>query len=142
MPERYFFEIEGTPVAKPRMTQRDRWSPSKASVRYWAWCEEFKLRVVLSMREQGLQAPIAEPVSITPLFYIPVPRSVSKVERARRERVRHIIKPDLKNLVAALEDSLNKVLWQDDSLIYGYDRAAKLWTKEPIGMIQLEVLAG
>jgi len=119
----YVLRIEGGPVPKPRMTRRDRWMPSKAVQRYHFWAD--LVRVMGRSLFKG--GPLHMPVIIRATFYLPIPKSVSRPERLRRSATPHVIKPDLKNLIAGLEDALNGTAWHDDSQIVGYDQCRKVW---------------
>lgn len=135
-----FVEIPGTPVPKPRMTQRDKFMPSLGARRYFSWAKHARLCGAQALMEQyGSRGHFAGPVAIRAIFYLPIPRSVSKAEREARRLEGHVQKPDLKNLVAGLEDALNKVLWGDDAQIDTYREARKLWTDERQGLTQLTV---
>lgn len=114
--------IPGAPVPKPRMTQRDKWMPSKATQRYLAWKDVIRL-----MAAPIFKVPYTVPIQLSCHFFIAVPRSLTKLERAERLGGMHTVKPDLKNLIAGLEDALNKVAWADDSQIFSYARSAKFW---------------
>lgn len=122
-------EIPGTPVPKPRMTQRDKWLPSKPTQRYRHWADHVRLVV-----GQSIRAPYHSPVAICAKFLMPLPKSLSDLEKRRRLALPHTQKPDLKNLVAGLEDALNRVAWTDDAVIYEYRDTNKSWTKERQGL--------
>ncbi len=42
----------------------------------------------------------------------------------------HIVKPDLKNLIASIEDGCNKIVWRDDCQIYGYGETYKRYADD------------
>lgn len=119
----YVLRIEGAPVPKPRMTRRDRWLPSRAVQRYHAWAD--LVRIMGRSLFRGGPLPMA--VVIRATFYLPIPKSCARLERQRRAATPHAIKPDLKNLIAGLEDALNGTAWNDDSQIVGYDQCRKVW---------------
>ena len=130
----WVLRIEGAPVAKPRMTRRDRWMPSKAVQRYFAWADLVKIMG----RSLFKRSPLAAPVVIRARFFLPIPRSCARPERLRRVGAPHVLKPDIKNLIAGLEDALNGIAWNDDSQIVGYDECRKYWAHGP-GVTVLEV---
>lgn len=103
------------PVAKPRMTQRDRWAKRPAVVRYHEFCDELRLR-------WGNQE-VPEKVSIK--FYLPMPKSWSKKKRKEMVWKPHQQRPDVDNLVKAFLDAL----CEEDSYIYGV-RAEKYWSDD------------
>lgn len=118
------FEI--TPVAKPRMTQSDKWQTRPATSRYWAFKDELQLQA----RQFGFTLSEAFKVS----FCLPMPASWSKAKRDRMLGSKHAGRPDLSNLLKAVEDSL---LPDDDSGIW-FIQAQKTWAIE--GMIAIENL--
>lgn len=123
----WVLRIEGAPVAKPRMTRRDRWMPSKAAARYWAWADIVKLTAKPLFR----RGPLFCPVLIEATFFLPIPASCARPERSRRAGTPHVLKPDIKNLIAGLEDALNGIAWNDDSQIVGYEKCCKYWAHTP-----------
>ena len=103
------------PVAKPRMTQRDRWQKRPAVVKY----REFK--------DSCRIAHVAVPdVGATVLFCLPIPKSYSKKVRAEYECMRHAQTPDIDNLIKALMDSV-KTQDKQVSSIHAY----KVWSSNP-----------
>ena len=53
------------------------------------------------------------------IFYRPVQRSLSKIEKSRRlnNTSKPVVKPDIDNYAKATFDALTGVLWHDDSKI-------------------------
>lgn len=102
------------PVSKPRQTQRDKWKPSKAVLRYRAFADECRLRMA------GVDLDGAD---IT--FYLPIPQSWSKRKKREMLGEPHRQKPDLDNLIKALGDAL----YGDDSCIASI-QARKVWSNE------------
>lgn len=117
--------LEGTPMPKPRMTQRDKWMPSKAAQRYFTWANLLKNHAAHLFQE-----PWRGPIILSAKFFLPVPRSLSMREKTARAGMPHTFKPDLKNLIAGLEDALNGVAWADDAVIIGYNNCAKYWASQ------------
>lgn len=123
----WILRIEGAPMPKPRMTRRDRWMPSKAAQRYFAWADLVKI-VGRALFKRG---PLLVPVLIEATFFLPIPVSCARPERLRRAGTPHVQKPDVKNLIAGLEDALNGIAWNDDSQIVGYEKCCKYWAHTP-----------
>jgi len=102
------------PVAKPRMTQRDKWQQRRCVMRYRAFKDEcWRLGVYLP--EAGARVT----------FWIPMPKSWTKRKRAEMEGMPHQQKPDLDNLIKALADACYK----DDSAIWQIT-AEKRWASK------------
>lgn len=101
-----------TPVPKPRMTRRDRWAKRPCVMRYWAFADQCKaLGVKLS----------ADGDSVT--FVLPMPKSWPKKKQEAMKGKPHQQKPDISNLLKALEDATNV----DDSHIWHYSGLKKIW---------------
>lgn len=98
------------PVAKPRMTQRDKWQQRPAVLKY----RKFKDAV----RQAGLTVPPKLHVT----FYVPVPTSWSKRKRREMLFTPHQQRPDIDNFIKALLDAC----LEDDAHIWSIT-ATKLW---------------
>ena len=109
------FRVTGVPVAKPRMTQRDRWAQRPAVVRYRAYADALRLAAPKNLP--------TEPMSIMVTFRIPMPATWPKWKRQQMIGAPHRQKPDLSNLLKSVEDAL----WPEDSLI-AHVQAEKFWT--------------
>lgn len=109
------FEIE--PMGKPRMTQRDKWlkPPRKPVELYWEYKDklvEMATRLMFDMPESEFGVK----------FVLPMPHSWSKKKRDQMDGAPHKQKPDLDNLMKALQDCLCK----EDSFIHHYE-CRKVW---------------
>ena len=110
-----------TPVAKPRMTQRDKRGDKRPVVaRYHAFKDECRLRNVV--------LPVS---SARVVFHIPMPKSWSGKKRIEMCGSRHQQKPDIDNLFKALADAV----YLDDSNIWDI-RITKRWAV--IGSIDID----
>ena len=104
------------PVAKPRMTRRDKRPPVRPVVaKYWAFKDE------ITLKKNGFYLPDAFSV----VFFVPMPKSWSKKKKALFMGQPHKQTPDLDNLIKGLGDAF-KV---DDSGIY-HIHAKKIWWDE------------
>jgi Holliday junction resolvase RusA-like endonuclease len=112
------------PIPKCRMTQRDRWlDPPRPSVaRYRSFADE--------VRAQGVQLPESDSAV---LFVLPMPKSWSKKKKVKMVGQAHKQKPDLSNLLKALEDAI----YSDDSRIWHYRELSKRWGV--IGQIIIQI---
>jgi Holliday junction resolvase RusA-like endonuclease len=115
----YYKVIRGIyPVAKPRMTQRDKWEIRPCSLAYWAYKNELAIEMVGEIL----------PIPFHVVFLIPMPKSWSKKNKLRRKGTKHLVKPDVDNLVKGFLDAL----LERDQEVWDI-RATKLWwSDEPI----------
>lgn len=100
-----------TPVAKPRMTKRDKWKVRKPVAVYRAYCDELRLKG-FTLPDHGYHI----------IFILPMPTSWSKKKRAAMDGNPHQQKPDKDNLEKAVMDAIFK----DDSHIWD-GRVTKVW---------------
>lgn len=93
--------VEGTPIPKPRMTQRDKKQVREVVARYRAWCDRIRYAYIAQCGRMW------ERVALWFYFY------------GRSSRL------DLSNAIKSVEDALNKIAWPDDNItrIPGYDGA-------------------
>lgn len=103
-----------TPVPKPRMTQRDKWlNPPRPGVAKYRAFKDAVCAAGVEIRVFGSDI----------CFVLPMPASWSKIKRARMLGTRHQSRPDLSNLLKALEDAL----FTEDSHIWNYHGLTKIW---------------
>lgn len=110
------------PVPKPRMTQSDKWKKRDCVLRYRLFCDEVRLR--------GVELP---PSGASITFIMPMPESWPKRKRDEMDGKPHQQKPDLSNLIKALEDAVHL----DDSHIWQYS-AEKAWGERGLIVIRNE----
>ncbi len=111
-----------TPVPKPRMTQRDKWNPSKATLRYRAYKDDLN-----NLFKDEI------PARLEVVFGMPMPPSWSEKKKKLKNITPHQQKPDIDNLVKGLLDDL----CEDDAYVYEVN-ARKVWTRS--GFIYLQTL--
>jgi len=122
--KRYLIPIR--PMPKPRMTKKSS-VYSKAAKRYWAWKDE----LWYACFDNALDVTTVAPPCISCEFTLPMPKSWSKWKREEMLGKIHRQKPDLSNLIKAIEDCL----WDKDEGIGMYGRMVKRWGKE--GQIEI-----
>lgn len=73
-----------------------------------------------------------KPIHVSIVFYRPIQRSLSKVEKERRAKgtIYPTVKPDLDNYIKSTFDALNGVLWHDDNNIVSI-HAMKMYSDKP-----------
>jgi Holliday junction resolvase RusA-like endonuclease len=110
-------EIYTDPIAKPRMTQRDRWAQRPCVVHYRRYCDV--------LREECEREGWTLPDSVAITFVIEMPRSWSKKKRLAMQAEHHSGKPDIDNLIKGVLDALRP---EDDSGVWRVS-AVKRWGK-------------
>ena len=98
------------PVAKgrPQFNRKTGAAFTPAKTRnYEAW--------VAMVVKQWFRAPLDGPLSITIDFYLPRPQKISGPRYPNPGPVIHTKTPDLDNLIKAVLDGMNKVVFKDDS---------------------------
>jgi Holliday junction resolvase RusA-like endonuclease len=108
-----------TPVAKPRMTQSDRWRQRDIVMRYRVFCDELRLKV----------GRHKFPDRVELIFYMPMPTSWSKKKKERMNGTPHKVRPDRDNLEKAVMDAL--IQKPDDDARVWEGHSAKYWSDEP-----------
>ncbi len=109
------------PVAKPRMTQRDKWKKRACVLRYRAFCDKVR----------ALRVALPQPCRV--VFYLPMPRSWSETRKVKSDGEPHAVRPDLDNLCKALFDAVCR----NDAHLWNV-QAEKRWGLKP--RIEVEAL--
>lgn len=106
------FTIPGKPFAwkRPRFNRKTGATFNDAA-------QESYYSTVASIALRHLNQPLDGPVGMTVMATFAMPKSWSKKKRAAMAGKPHTQKPDLSNLVKAIEDAANRVLFLDDSQI-------------------------
>jgi Holliday junction resolvase RusA-like endonuclease len=117
------FIVEGAPVPKgrPRSFVTDggrigHYTPSKTHL-----YEEMVRLSGLSAMNRGGWRKLLGAVDLTVVFVMPIPKSwnAKRQEAARAGQIVPTGKPDLDNLIKAVKDGLNGVVWHDDAQVVG-----------------------
>jgi Holliday junction resolvase RusA-like endonuclease len=114
------YTLDIDPMPKPRMVRSDAWKKRPVVKKYWAFCDEMRLKCSKVPRLDYLDI----------VFCMPMPESWSQKKKDFNEGKPHKQKPDIDNLVKSVMDALYK----DDSGIWMIS-AKKSWSKN--GMIIL-----
>jgi Holliday junction resolvase RusA-like endonuclease len=117
----YIFRI--TPLAKPRMTQRDKWAHRKPVAAYFA----FKTLLVALAKLQEFHPSD----QMRMRFYLPMPKSWSQQKKQRLNGRPHQQKPDRDNLEKGVLDAF----FTDDSRSW-HGETYKYWAVD--GRIEIE----
>jgi Holliday junction resolvase RusA-like endonuclease len=116
------FTVPGTPMGKPRMTQRDKWMKRECVVRYRAWADMIRLCCP--------NPPPAERLARINIFaYFAPPSSWSAKKRQAMIGHPYRQKPDPDNIAKAVLDSL----WPDGDQAVGSVYIERQW-RETAGL--------
>lgn len=107
------------PIAKPRMSQRDKWAKRPPVMRYRAFAKELALQA--SRQGFSLENGLAYE------FHLPMPKSWSQKKQLEKLGQLHDQKPDLDNLLKSIFD----VLLRQDCLIGHVAQVKKIWALKP-----------
>lgn len=110
--------LDIAPVAKPRMTRRDKWKPSVRAKKYFEFANRLRAKAA---REHYA---ITLPLSIT--FVVEVPKSWSKKKKEKYLGELKDSRPDLDNYIKAFKDAL----CEEDSGVSHYGEMKKIWGTE------------
>ncbi len=120
------------PVAKPRMSNQDRYSTPPPNYTGSHWPRPCVARWRAFEDEVALRRVELPPSRAHVVFGVPMPKSWSKAKKAAHDGKKHEATPDLSNLLKALEDAC----YVDDKVIWHYGSLMKLWARE--GYISIE----
>lgn len=125
------FTIYGEPVAQGR--PRTAVIAGHARVYDPVKSRNYKQIIREEVLKQRPARLIEGPVSLTVRAYKLIPKSFSKAKRAAAlaGELRPVTKPDLKNILAGVEDALNQVIWGDDSQVVDFGGSGKWYSDVP-----------
>lgn len=122
--------IPGTPTAKGRARAKRMgktgirmYTPTRTAS-YESVCASVARAVMKS------RAPLRGPLLVTFFLHMPIPASLSVKKQVALNGKPHVKKPDASNVVKAVEDALNGIVWHDDSQI-AHLTARKVYSLEP-----------
>lgn len=140
-----YFEVDGTPVpkARPRLKRGGAFTPPKTKAYE-------RLVAGYAKRAMGNTRPSHKPIIARMEFYLPRPMTHFRTGRHAGELkewaigMRHVVKPDIDNLIKAILDACNGIVYKDDSqvviVIIGKDYGVK--PRAEITFEELEEIAG
>lgn len=126
------FEIPGDPVAKARA--RATIIAGRARMYTPAKTENYEARVALfAQQAMDGRTPIEGAVALSVHASFPIPASWPKKRQAaaREGRELHTKKPDLDNVLKAIKDGLNGIVWKDDSQVAILRECRKGYSDKP-----------
>ena len=122
---------ELTIIGQPQAQGRPRFSTRNNRMRAFDPHKDKKCWMKLQLMEQYNKHVLTEPLSIDIIFHMPIPKSTSK-KKAKlmlTNEIKHTKKPDIDNLVKAVLDSCNSIIFRDDSQIWQVN-AKKMYGEE------------
>jgi len=116
--------IDGPPISKnrPRFGKGRTYSDQKQESLAIQW--EIK-----SQLPKGFQ-PLTGAVELQFFFFMPIPTSTSKKrqEMMLKNEIKHTTGKDLDNLIKMVKDCMNKIVYNDDSQVWKYPEAIKVYS--------------
>ena len=135
------FEIAGEPVP---YRERAAFAKNKKfiySYRPKNVIDAGKYAKIEAERAMGVKAPFTGAVALNAIFFMPIPASWSKKEKAAALNRFHIVKPDRTNLTKLLEDAFKGVIWADDSEVCA-GQIYKVYSNKPRTLVQVQTIEG
>lgn len=133
------FEIPGDPVAKAR--PRAAMVGGHARLYTPAKTEKYEARVAVFGQQAMAGRPALEgavALSVTALFPIPPSWPKKRQAAARAGTELHTKKPDLDNVIKAIKDGLNGIVWADDSQVAVLRECRKAYSDAPRVVVTVE----
>lgn len=112
----------GKIIGKPTMTHRDKWKDRPCILAYRAFCDRLRYKAYGKNQKQ----PLPGPTRLKVTCYV-------KDTTAKRREGPHTVKPDLSNVVKAVEDAL----FLNDQQIYT-TTSEKFWSNGSAERIEIE----
>lgn len=127
--ERFVYMVPGDPIplARARISQ---WNSNKGR-RMWDSQKQAKLHFGIAVRSihEGKKL-YTGPVSLDVVFYMAMPKTMSKKKQQELSGKPHVYTPDLSNMLKFVEDAATGVLWDNDCII-AYVSAQKIYDVFP-----------
>ena len=112
------FEVEGPPQGKgrPRFARRGNFVQTYTDTKTLTYETKIQAAAMLAM---GASEPLETPVSVYLYARLPIPKSYPKkrVEACLEGLERPLKKPDVDNIAKAFLDSMNGVVYKDDTQV-------------------------
>jgi Holliday junction resolvase RusA-like endonuclease len=116
------------PLQRPRVTKSHTYNPQQEVLEGVSWDAHFQIHG----NEKTITSlfPLRAPISLSMAFYMPIPKSLSKIKQTALLSKPHIKKPDVDNLIKFYMDALSGVLFFDDKLVHSI-HAHKIYDIKP-----------
>lgn len=126
IPEAITFTVPGDAVAKPRMTQSDKWKKRPSVVKYRSWSDLVGACCSRAIGRRFAGTVLRSYFRIRVICYFQMPRSWNEKTKASKKGCPHDLKPDADNILKGCVDSLFPT---GDSQIYDM-HITKLWADD------------
>lgn len=139
------FFAPGEPVAKARAGRRIVKSKTgKSFVQSYTPKKTAKYETMiaeLAKQQMIMREPTSAPIKLDLVLFFAIPESWPKwkQEAAQTNHIAHTAKPDADNVVKAIKDGLNKIVWVDDSQVCEV-HVMKLYSNTPGVLIDVTEL--
>lgn len=127
-------EISGVPVPqhRPRCTKNGHvYDDQKLIKEQYRW----------QLKGQYRNEPLTSPISLDITFHMPIPKGTSSIRK--KEMINgmyyHIKRPDIDNLKKLVFDTMNGIIFKDDSQVAEV-RARKIYSERPATIINVRSL--
>ena len=118
-----YFIIDGEPIAKgrPRFGNGRTYTPQKTRDAEQYIADRVRYSIDCPKK------PTDKPLEAKFVFYFPMPKSWSEKKRRAHLGEPHLQRPDLDNLTKTYLDSVNGIVYEDDSQVWSIT-AKKVWS--------------
>lgn len=116
----------------PRGQPRPRFANLGKFVQVYDPDKELNDRIKAAIASQFEGEPTTEPVEVSILFYMPLPKAASKKNKALmlENAIKHTKKYDIDNLVVKILNCMSKIIYVDDNQVWQLE-AKKLYSETP-----------
>ena len=115
------FSVEGVPVGKgrPKFARRGNFVTAYTPAKTKTYEQQVADAARVAM---GAKLRTMEPVQVNMDIFVPIPKSWSKIKRARAlNGVEYpTTKPDSSNILKSIEDAMNGIVFEDDKQIINH----------------------
>ncbi len=129
-----YIEIPGKPIPQPRLRLFYRYGKSivfDPSTKQKKLVKKIIKDQVDLVKLTQFQYPV-----VNFLFYMPIPVKLRKAAKCSKRALRHILKPDVDNLIKFYLDCMNGLVYEDDKTV-AIGQAYKICSDSPRTVIQI-----
>jgi len=125
--QKFIVEGEPIPLQRARRARNIFYDPQFRAKQNFSWIVKRALEPF---------EPISSPIKMKVEFHMPIPKSLSLKKRISLINHPHTKTKDIDNLCKFLFDALNKIVWEDDCLIWNV-QAIKIYSETPKTVCEL-----